>query len=348
MRLGGKKTKDGGMNGQAEINIVYCSDENYMMPTLVSAASAAVYSRDESPMVIHLIDSGVKDATYADFERRLTLIHSSVRVRRHKWVSKNFDAYPSWHGSRVIYARLTIQDMLPDVDWAISLDGDTLWFGNPRNLMALRDESLLFLASEDQTSDDGVELAPVKWFRSNKLNVDPSESFCAGLMLLNLKRLREFDFTNKATAFLLKYKNPPCPEQMVMSYLCLGHAKALPREWGVFSIYHNRVDLSKGGVVHYVSDAPWRRNARNKLLTDIILLWYDCARVVLGIDLRARYMSRVVWSMKRILFLLLKSTPVSLRDRYLRQRVRNIEGLSSAIRKLVTDRWMKAREVPNA
>lgn len=329
------------MNKAENVHIVYCSNENYMLPTLVSAGSACVFATAENPFVIHLIDSGVDDGTYDDFERRLTALNPFVSVVRHRWKDQEYEAYPAWHGSRVIYARLSIQDLLKDVDWAISLDGDTLWTGSPVRLMRLRDEHCLFLASEDP-QPPGVTLAPNKWFKEHKLAIRPKESFCAGLMLLNLRDLRKFDFTKKAKEFLARYPDPPCPEQMVMSYLCLGRARALPKEWGVFSIYHTQVNLANGGLVHYVSDAPWRRNERNKILSDIVMLWYAFAKEFLGMHLLLKYCKVQDVIAKRAVYLVLKAFYPILRSRpWVEKRWHNLAGLSRRELRIIKAEWRK-------
>lgn len=326
------------------IHLVYCSDENYMRPTLVSAASAAIYGDREHKLIFHLIDSGVCDATFFDFKYRLANINPYNEVIRHKWNTHEFDEYPSWHGSRVIYARMVLQDLIPDADWVISLDGDTLWLASPFELLQLRDSRLLFLASEDPSPVDGSELPTVRWFRENGMQVEAKDLYCAGLMLLHLKGLREYNFTCKMHDFLHCFPDPPCPEQMVMSYLCLGRTKPLPKNWGIFSLYHTSIDMSKGGLVHYVSDPPWNRVARIRLISDVVYLWHECAIKTLGLDMRFDSVTRRCWLLKRVLFLAFKfcNTVLSNCGR-IGHKCLNARGLPNGIMRNLKRRWCVER-----
>ncbi|MCR5414809.1 MAG: hypothetical protein K6F50_08835 [Kiritimatiellae bacterium] len=314
-----------------------------MTPTLVSAASAAVYADCEHNIVVHLIDANVSDETFSNFESALENLNNFVSVVRHKWQTHEFDQYPEWHGNRVIYARLVIQDLIPTEDWAVSLDGDTLWLGSPFELMKLRNDDLFFLASIDPEPLDGSMLATTAWFRSRGLRLPADKSYCAGLMLLNLRLLRRENFTAKAKKFLSKYPDPPCPEQMVMSYICRDKTAPLPANWGVFSLYHTKVNFTNGGLVHYVSDAPWNRASRIKLISDVVEMWYRCAQLALGLDLKAAYLSRFEYLWKRLLFLCFKLLiHVFCDSRWILRKCINAKGFTFSEMSRLNERWSHA------
>jgi len=132
-----------------EIHLAYGSDDNYYFPTAVSAASAAFGVNDESVLVIHLFDLGVSDPHYTEFEELVRKTNPRVLCRRHVIDSKMFAGFGAWRGSIATYSRMFVQDFLPDLDWAIYVDGDTLWLGDIGELWKLRDPSVLIQASVD-------------------------------------------------------------------------------------------------------------------------------------------------------------------------------------------------------
>lgn len=321
------------------VHIIYCSDAGYMLPTLVSAASAMAHAK-EHPIVIHLIETGVADSAWEDFASRLKSIRADTEVIRHQWRDSRFDKCPAWHGSRIIYARLVAQDILSDVEWAISVDGDTLWLGDPWEMLCLRDETKLYQISADPPDPNG-QINPVfEWYLQRGLKMDQKDYLCVGAMLMNLKKLRECDFTKQALDFLGKYPDPKYPEQMVMCYLAQGNVSPLPAQWGVYSFYHNTVDILKPCLVHYVQDGPWQRRKIVNLMSDIALVWHDFARTVLGVDvLTGIPLSSRIW--RRMVFLILKKNQWLLRlNRRLAGYFRNTRGLSREEMKTLRDRFV--------
>ena len=129
------------------IHLIYGSDDNYWFPTAVSAASAAHGCSQR--LVIHLFDAGVSDAHYCEYEALIKKAHSDTVCERHKLDAKMFEGFGAWRGFFVTYSRMFIQDILPDLDWAIYCDGDTLWLGDIAQLWALRDNTKLIQASQD-------------------------------------------------------------------------------------------------------------------------------------------------------------------------------------------------------
>lgn len=261
----------------AKVHLVYCTDAGYLMPTLVSAASAAVRAK-RAALVVHVIETGVSDEAWREFADKLKSLNSAVEVVRHAWTDTRFDGCPAWHGSRIIYARLVVQDLIPEADWAISVDGDTLWLGDPAEMLAIKDPTKLYQVSVDPPDPNGRENPVFAWYRERDLKMDSAQYYCVGAQLMNLKKLREEKFTEQALAFLKRYPDPKFPEQMVMCYLAQGKMAPLPKEWGCYSFYHHEIDIAKPCLIHFVQDAPWKRKKVVNLVSDISLVWHRFAR----------------------------------------------------------------------
>ena len=330
-----------------DIHLVYGSDDNYYFPTSVSAASAASGVNDESVLVIHLFDLGVSDPHYAEIEGLVRKANPRAVCRRHVLDGKMFEGFGAWRGSIATYSRMFVQDLLPDLEWAIYVDGDTLWLGDIGELWKLRDPSVLIQASIDppppQKTANENEFS---WYKENGLVLkNPSDYFCAGLILLNLKGLREFGLTAKCRAFMASYTMPRIVDQTVLNYVLQGHSKLLPPEWGIFSAWHGDADLSKSGCVHYVNDVPWRRDKLNRLLSDVVMLWFDFCKDVLGRNELCTDVSPVGRIWRRAVFVFLKYNQWLLFCPYIRSRLRNTYGIPGEKTRQIRGQWQRLQSL---
>ena len=311
-----------------KIHIVYGTDDNYIFPTMVSAASALYYAKDKSRIVIHLFDAGVSDAHYDDYCHVLSGVGADVELVRHKLSPSMFAGYGAWKGSVVTYSRMFMCELLPDIDWAIYVDGDTLWLGDPAELWTFREESKLVLASIDPPPAPGFESAERDWYEENGLKMNSGQYLCMGLMLANLRKMREYGLAQRCREFMTRYSRPRVVDQTVLNYICQGQSAALPRNWGVFSVWHKGVDLSRPSLVHYCSDVPWERRKVNRLFSDVVLLWFEFCRQVLGMDELSRFSTwDRIW--RRTAFNLLRRAQWLVKcNRFVLSRFRNTHGIS--------------------
>lgn len=324
------------------IHLIYGTDDNYWFPTAVSAASAALGA--SQPLTIHLFDLGVSDEHYDEYLTLIRKANSNVSCERHLIDKSMFDGFGEWRGSVATYSRMFIQDILPDIDWAVYVDGDTLWLGDIAKLWELRDETKLIQASEDPPMPLGEKHPDDDWYAENGIEMSREGYLCMGLMMANLKAMRAEGVSEKCRAFMQKYSRPKIVDQTVLNCVCRGRTACLPVEWGVFSVWHGRADLTKDACVHYVNDLPWRRDKLNRLVSDVVLLWYEFTERVLGLNLRKRYMSRFSWCWRRSIFQILKYNQWILRmSAYLKSRFRNSHGIDECTRREIEDGWGVAR-----
>ena len=136
-----------------------------------------------------------------------------------------------YNGSKLPYLRLFLPELLPDCDWVIYSDVDTLWFKDSCELWDERDESVSVCWVKDFPTG-GMDFE--RWTAKLGLEVRPSGAYaCSGVTLINLKRWREKGFTQRAIDFLRRYGCPPYADQDVMNVLFADDAKMLPADWDV-------------------------------------------------------------------------------------------------------------------
>lgn len=267
-----------------DIHLVYSSDANYLEPVFVSAASAIYFHTAPGTLFVHFYLENVTRERFSEFEKQFARFvgKRDFELVYHVWDPKEFDRFPKWNNSSLIYVRMVLPERLPEADWAIACDGDTLWLSDPAEVWALRDDSLYFHISEDPPPrcGDGVNHS-LEWFHQYGLHLPPEQYGCAGFLLLNLHKMRAEKFAQKCIDFLDRYPDPPLCEQMVICYVGRDKLRLLPKKWGVFAGGHDRVDLADGGLIHYVQYLPTRLTKVNRLLTDVVMIWHEfCWRVL--------------------------------------------------------------------
>ena len=309
------------------IHIVYGTDNNYWFPTAVSAASAVHFAEHPEELVIHLFDAGVTDENFQRYCEIVTRPSNKVHLERHYLSREMFSGFGAWKGSVVTYSRMFMAELLPDLDWAIYVDGDTLWLGDPAELWSLRDDSLLVQASIDPPTYLEFPNPEFEWYRDHGMEMTSEEYLCMGLMMANLRAMREEEIPAKCREFMSRISMPRVVDQTVLNWVCKGRSKALPRNWGVFSDWHGGVDLSHPSIVHYCQDVPWIRRKPNKLFSDVVMLWFEFCKRVLGLD-ELRKFSRFTYLWRRGLYNLLRYLQPLVRCHVqIRGRLRNTHGI---------------------
>lgn len=203
-------------------------------------------------------------------------------------------------GSKLTYLRLFLPALLPDCDWVLYADVDTLWFRDPCELWELRDESKSVCWVRD------LEVAQIEtgWWAKEKgiPNVRKDKYACAGIALINLKRWRETDFIGRMRAFLKAHGCPLHHDQDIMNFLLEDDSRMIGEEWNTMipprkwrpCVLHitgigrrlNGADHYDGSIPQYIywfnywrqyllrlpkMNLPWRLRVRCALL--VLLSW---------------------------------------------------------------------------
>ena len=132
--------------------------------------------------------------------------------------------------SKSTYYRLLIPNMYPEFDKALYLDCDIAINNSISELFntdiddnyvgAIPDQSVLYMSDEFK---DYVE---------NRVGVDSFKHyFNAGILVMNLKKLREIDFENKFIQLLTSVKFDVAQDQDYLNAICKGHVKFIDETW---------------------------------------------------------------------------------------------------------------------
>jgi hypothetical protein len=170
------------------------------------------------------------------------------------------------------YARLILPQALPDAEFVIYSDTDMLWLAPVEDLWAKRDPEKVALVVRDGYRQ--TEEREAKWFTLHDRAFDPERYFCAGLLLLNLKRMREEQVVKQTLAFLAEHPDCQFADQTAFNILLRDRVTHLPRSWQVLTRLARREDFDAPVVLHFGGDIPWKRNGWWSLLSDPVMLWH--------------------------------------------------------------------------
>ena len=261
----------------SRLHIVYATDSRYLFPTQVAAGSAIAWASRRGDVCIDILDCGVPDKEWNTFTRVLRdRLGNEFGLVRHRINMHRYDDYQSWHGSKGLYARLELPNILTDVEWCVYADGDTLFTDDPLKLLPLFDDKYALLGHEDIFDEKQM-----LWHKTHNLPFECKERVCSGFLAMNLNWFRDNDGVARLFKFIVDYPDVIFPDQDALNYVCLGKIGLLPDGWGKFSMTASP-NCDKG-CLHYVSLRPWEvMNMGWLSMTALTTIWFESIRKNLG------------------------------------------------------------------
>lgn len=184
------------------ITVAYITDENYAMPTYISAFSMIKNRGKEDNLKIYLIGNGLSDDTKEKF---LLLKKKDVDVQlieadRNKYISlaKTCLFSKTIHVSDTALFKMDLPEILSGEEKILYIDGDTLIQGSLRELYDT-DIDNKYVAAVEEPFDEAVGEYS---FFYDRLGLKRKHYFNSGVMLLNLAMMRTQNISEK----LLEYR----------------------------------------------------------------------------------------------------------------------------------------------
>lgn len=154
-----------------------------------------------------------------------------------------------------IYFRLFIPDMFPEYDKGIYIDSDVVVPGDISKLYNTELEDNLIGACNDVSVIDVPELAK---YIEEAVGVSRYEYINSGVLLMNLKEMREKKFTERFLNLLNKYHfDTIAPDQDYLNAICNGKILYLDGSWDAMPT-DGKQPLENPNIVHYnLFQKPW-------------------------------------------------------------------------------------------
>ncbi len=157
--------------------------------------------------------------------------------------------------SLTIYFRIFIPFMFKEYDKAIYIDSDTCIVGDISELYNYDLKDNLFGGCNDISCQDNAILC--EYFKENA-GVTVDRYINSGVLLMNMKKLREVDFQSHFLYLLNKYHfDTVCPDQDYINAMACGKILPLPNEWDAMPT-GGKLVFDNPKIVHFnLFSKPW-------------------------------------------------------------------------------------------
>ncbi len=154
-----------------------------------------------------------------------------------------------------IYFRLFIPDMFPEYEKAIYIDSDIVVPGDISELYNIELGSNLIGACNDKSVIDVPEIAK---YMEEAIGVSKYEYINSGVLLMNLKEMRNKEFTKKFLELLNAYHfDCVAPDQDYLNAMCNGKILYLDEKWDAMPA-EGKEPLKNPKLIHYnLFQKPW-------------------------------------------------------------------------------------------
>ena len=154
-----------------------------------------------------------------------------------------------------IFFRLFIADMFPEYDKGIYLDSDIVVLSDVSELYNIDLGNNIIGACKDISIQDIPE---IQYYSKNAIGKDIKEYINSGILLLNLKMMREKGFSKKFLYLLNEYHfDSVAPDQDYLNAMCIGKVKFLDEVWDAMP-NDSKEPIENPKLVHYNLFAkPW-------------------------------------------------------------------------------------------
>ncbi|MDD6995442.1 MAG: glycosyltransferase family 8 protein [Candidatus Borkfalkiaceae bacterium] len=252
------KEKCSGVSCKAKkiVPVFFAADDKYVPYLAVTLQSIKEHASNENEYRIYVLHAGVSGAgsekiksfesenfkvNFVDVTERLAVLSEELQLR---------DYY-----SCATYYRIFIAGMFPEYDKAVYLDSDIVVCCDIAEFFDIE-------IGENYVAgvrDGAVGAVPVfQEYTKAVLGIEADKYFNAGVLLLNLKALRDEDFYGKFSALLKQYKFAVAQDQDYLNVLCRGRVKFLPDEWDAMPVGGATQELKHPRIIHYnLTQKPW-------------------------------------------------------------------------------------------
>ena len=280
------------------IPIIYALDRNFVVPTLVSIISAVENNAEK--LEIHLIipqsDSGQMKLIEKELQEREIeyQIHPFSSSLIDKLDIKVVEKRRTGPGREAItlgtYQKLLIQDLIK-LEKVVYIDGDTLVGDCLKDLYNVELENN-FIAGVSDMSSRGI-------LKETKLPFNEETKYInAGLMVLDLEKLREYNFFMKSMSAESKYRDRlNFVDQDIINIVLNGKVKLLPSHFNLQTWYKMKkkqveinLKLMKKGILHCVGPVkPWH----DWYIPQIKEIWESYAQKIITSKIETKKITRL-------------------------------------------------------
>lgn len=219
------------------MEIVCCTDGNYVMPTGVMLTSLFENNKGED-IRVHLLHNGISDRQINDIQNVVDSYGQSINFYHMDDSSMDYmpvgQAFQTDHVglSRATYYRLFLPQILPvNIYKVVYLDGDIIVTGSLRALWDTDIDGNAVAAVPDSYNNMPVHFNRLRYPQANGY-------FNAGLLFINLDYWRRHNVVDKFVDYVEKHpERLACHDQDVLNFVFQDSKKELPLKYNMLNEY---------------------------------------------------------------------------------------------------------------
>ncbi len=215
--------------------IVFAVDNNYVAYLYACLKSLIKHISQSDAYSIYVLHTTVSDI---NIENIMALQQKNIKitfVNMHDFITQELSKtfVVNSHFTPETYYRFFLPNIFPNLDKVLYLDADMLIFHDIKPLFDIDLSDCYLAATHDYevirifNSSNNPD---VEYF-SNVLGVSPEKYFQAGVMMLNLKKMRQDNVTTKLIECLHRIKAPKFVDQDVLNVVCQNNVRYIPVKW---------------------------------------------------------------------------------------------------------------------
>lgn len=242
-----------------EIPVFFTIDDAYA-PYLAVALNSAIKNSDKNrkyrAIVLH------QGLSKENTEKLQALSTENFKIDITP-MQNNFDSLDDRMSNRLrcdyftltIYFRLFIPTMFPQYDKGVYVDSDVVFTDDIANLFDIEIGDNLIGACNDLSIAD---TPPLVAYTENAIGVKKHEYINSGILLMNLKKMREEHFEEHFLNLLNTYHfDTIAPDQDYLNAICNGKIYYLDERWDTMP-NDQKAPLEKTSIIHYnLFSKPW-------------------------------------------------------------------------------------------
>ena len=243
-----------------QIPIFFTTDDAYVPMLMVALNSIKKYSNINNYYNINVVYSKLSESSkqklmkFNDNNFKIKFVDISTKL------SRDIKFHVRDYYSITTYFRLFLPNMFKEIDKALYLDCDIVVKTDIANLFNIDIRDNLVGAVPDEAINKVYEFLK---YANDYLGINAQDYFNAGILIMNFKALREFNFEEKFISLLNQIKFTVAQDQDYLNVICKDRVKYLDLSW-------NKMPLDKSlndnelKLIHYnLNYKPWRYKGIN-------------------------------------------------------------------------------------
>ena len=244
------------MNDASILHVAVSCNERYVPGALVALASVAAHAREDTRLVFHVFSEDVKPESVEFMRSTLKRLHVNSEFYQHVCDEQLLAGLPYWAGSRMAAVRCHYATLLSDVDWCLYLDCDILYLASVEEHFSYRDDGVYACVVQEESAKTRRE--ECKWISEHcGIDVQYENYFNSGVVLFNLKKMREDGIPERLMQFFRDHPDVPSPDQDALNATFRDKVRMIPSKFDRLQIFLNDVNMAERPVIHYVCGNPW-------------------------------------------------------------------------------------------